>query len=275
MSKTNVKKVPLAREERKYGLASLIAMIVGIVIGAGSFVKNQRIMDVTNSTIAGYLGWILAAFMVVCMTISFVEIASITKHSKETGSLTTWGEKLVGKNFAKYVGFSFMYVYIPIALGWLATNSGNQIFNAIEAGTGRVVDNWMFFGINTIMALFFILFFFGMNILSNKFGKIFQQIAASVLLTSHFIIIGFMIFRGLPNAPEAVNIWDRSGVYNQGLKGIDAHEETMTGNVNLFSLILNTMPSTNNWNNYIHCSRASDCIWFIPIWGIYAFNWRI
>jgi len=43
-------------EDRKYGLASLIAMIVGIVIGAGSFVKNQGIMDTTGSAAAGYIG---------------------------------------------------------------------------------------------------------------------------------------------------------------------------------------------------------------------------
>jgi len=53
---SKVTNAPQGAQERKYGLASMIALIVGVVIGAGSFVKNPGIMRNTGSTAVGMTG---------------------------------------------------------------------------------------------------------------------------------------------------------------------------------------------------------------------------
>jgi len=41
---------------KKYGVTSLMAMIIGVVIGSGIYVKNVEIMEATESALAGILG---------------------------------------------------------------------------------------------------------------------------------------------------------------------------------------------------------------------------
>jgi hypothetical protein len=42
-------------QERKYGLFSLLALIVGVVIGAGIFVKNGSVYAATGSAVGSLI----------------------------------------------------------------------------------------------------------------------------------------------------------------------------------------------------------------------------
>lgn len=104
--------------KKKYGLATAICMVVGIVIGSGVFFKAQTILQATNGDMTlGILAWIIGgAIMLVC-ALCFANMA--TKYEKVNG-LVDYSEAMVGKGYAYAVGWFMTTIYYPSMTGVLA-----------------------------------------------------------------------------------------------------------------------------------------------------------
>ena len=65
--------------KKKYGLATAIAMVIGIVIGSGVFFKAEKILNATGGDLPeGILSWIIGGIIMVVCAYVFATLA--TRH---------------------------------------------------------------------------------------------------------------------------------------------------------------------------------------------------
>lgn len=107
--------------EKKYGLPTAIAMVVGIVIGSGVFFKAQTILQKTKGDLPlGILAWIIGGVIMIACVLAFAIMA--TRYEKVNG-IVDYSEAVVGKGYAYYVGWFMTTIYYPTltsVLAWLS-----------------------------------------------------------------------------------------------------------------------------------------------------------
>lgn len=70
--------------QKKYGLLTAIAMVVGIVIGSGVFFKAEKVLTATGGNLPqGILAWILGGIIMIVCAYVFVTLA--TRYEKVNG----------------------------------------------------------------------------------------------------------------------------------------------------------------------------------------------
>lgn len=106
--------------EKKYGLLTAIAMVVGIVIGSGVFFKAQTVLEKTGGDMPlGILAWIIGGIIMLFSVLAFATMA--TKYEKVNG-VVDYAEATVGDKYGYYVGWFIATIYTPTltsVLAWL------------------------------------------------------------------------------------------------------------------------------------------------------------
>ena len=192
MSTTTTKQL---QEQRKYGLLSMISLIVGVVIGSGIFFKNRSMADATQSAVISLSAWLVVALIVAFMTIAFIEIASSTSKSGEVGSYGTWGDKFIGPKTGKYIELFFTYIYMPTLYLILALVAGEMFFEMIYVSlklefweVSTVALAWMRWAIIFIFGIILILGILWMNTRTSKPGKILQVTGTALKIVPLLLI---------------------------------------------------------------------------------------
>lgn len=97
--------------EKRYGLLTAIAMVVGIVIGSGVFFKAERVLVATGGNLPlGILSWFLGGLVMVICAYNFAIMA--TKHEKVSG-VVDYAEVLVGSKYGYYFAWFMATIYFP------------------------------------------------------------------------------------------------------------------------------------------------------------------
>ena len=111
--------------EKKYGLFTAIAMVVGIVIGSGVFFKAEKILKATGGNLPlGILAWIIGGLiMIVC---SYVFSVMATKYEYVNG-VVDYADVTMGKKYGFYVGWFMATIYYPTLTAVLAWVSARYI----------------------------------------------------------------------------------------------------------------------------------------------------
>ncbi len=106
------------RLNKKYGLYTAIAMVVGIVIGSGVFFKAETVLKATGGNMPlGIAAWgIVGLIMIVC---SYTFATMATKYEKVNG-LVDYAEAAVGNKYGYYVGWFIAVIYNPTITSVLA-----------------------------------------------------------------------------------------------------------------------------------------------------------
>lgn len=172
-----------------YGLLSLIAIIVGTVIGSGIYVKNDQLYQDTGSAIAIIIGWVIAGLLVLAILISFIEIASISKLKKEQGTFTSFARNLFSKNMALFVGAYFIFIYFPYIIAAEAVFAANQLLIPLETSGIIVSASFWSWYLLTFIALAMICFASYIVIRSLKATKIIQSSGTILKLIPLIVII--------------------------------------------------------------------------------------
>lgn len=197
--------------EKKYGLFTAIAMIVGIVIGSGIFFKTQSILISTNGNLyMGTLAWVLGGLVMLSCAYVFSNMAC--KYQKVNG-LLDYSEAIVGKKYAYYVGWFMATVYYPSFAGVVAWAAGkftvefikavNPEFTlavSIENGGALIGPECM-----TISAFYLILFFV-INVMSPKIAGKFQVSTTIIKLIPLLLMSVFGIIYGFRNGVTMENL---------------------------------------------------------------------
>lgn len=107
--------------EKKYGLATAIAMVVGVVIGSGVFFKADDVLKMTNGNlIIALCAWGIGAFAMIFGALVFAEFA---QRIEKSNGIVDYSEMAYGERFGYLVGwFKGVLYYAPLSaiLAWVA-----------------------------------------------------------------------------------------------------------------------------------------------------------
>ncbi|MDP4090871.1 MAG: APC family permease [Bacillota bacterium] len=106
---------------KKYGLITAIAMVVGIVIGSGVFFKAEKVLSATGGNLPlGILAWLIGgAIMMVC---AYAFSIMATRYEYVNG-IVDYAEVAMGKKYGYYIGWFMSTIYYPTltaALAWVS-----------------------------------------------------------------------------------------------------------------------------------------------------------
>ncbi len=210
-------------EKKQYGLLTMVAIIVGTVIGSGIFIKNTQLIDITDSALLSMIGWIIGGLIVASMLIAFIEVSSITKIKNEQGTFSAWSKYLWGEKLSKYIGVYFTLIYFPLILAIETVFGANAL-----TGIFDMKENVMFWATTIVTLIILIVAFLiinysqrtGKGIISS--GTMIKVIPlVSVMLIAVIFLAGGHIEAGDSNVDGINNVFDPNATINSGL-----HDET-------------------------------------------------
>lgn len=104
--------------QKKYGLITAIAMVVGIVIGSGVFFKAEAVLKATGGNMpVGIAAWIIVGIIMIICSNTFAVMAA--KYEKVNG-VVDYAEVTVGERYGYYVGWFMATIYNPMLTSVLA-----------------------------------------------------------------------------------------------------------------------------------------------------------
>ena len=130
---------------KKYGLATAVAMVIGIVIGSGVFFKAEKILNATGGDLPkGILAWLIGgAIMVIC---AYVFSVMATRYERVSG-VVDYAEVTMGKKYSYYVGWFFATVYYPTltsVLAWVSARYLCVLLGLNIVGAEAMTISWFF-----------------------------------------------------------------------------------------------------------------------------------
>ncbi len=173
--------------EKRYGLTTAIAMVVGIVIGSGVFFKAEKVLNVTGGDLPlGILAWIIGGCVMVACAYAFSILA--TRYEKVNGILD-YAEAAVGEKYGYLVGWFLATTYYPTLTSVLAWVSARYF---------SVLMGWDITGgqCMTIAGMFLIMSY-ALNVLSPKLSGKFQVSTTVIKLIPLGIMAIFGTIKGL------------------------------------------------------------------------------
>ena len=104
--------------DKKYGLFTAIAMVIGIVIGSGVFFKAEKVLTATKGNLLlGIIAWIIGGVIMITCAYTFAVMA--TKYEYVNG-VVDYAEAAMGKKYGYYVGWFMAVIYYPTLTAVLA-----------------------------------------------------------------------------------------------------------------------------------------------------------
>ncbi|HCT62872.1 MAG TPA: amino acid permease [Erysipelotrichaceae bacterium] len=198
--------------QRKFGLITTIAMIVGIVIGSGIFFKTDNILAAVNGSVfLGVLAWALGGFGIIFGGLSIAVLARCDEH---VGGLITYCEMTWGKQLGYLAGWFQTILYYPAlvaVISWVGAMYMSLLFDwtnpalffGLSVGS---IPEWVFpFNLTQwILTLIIFVFFFLFNLFQTKAAGKFQNISMFTKLGA-LVLLGFLgLFFGDPAAVNHV-----------------------------------------------------------------------
>ena len=229
--------------EKKYGLVTAIAMVVGIVIGSGVFFQAQTTFTKNNSNMPlGILEWIVGGCTMLSCLLFFSIMA--TKYEKVNG-IVDYAEAAVGRKYGYAIGWFMTFIYYPTltsVLAWLSarftlvfiTSAWPQFPMMVPAEEGGCVIG------PECMALtvFFMCAAYFVNAISPKLAGYFQVTTTVIKLIPLILMAVVGIICGLVSEDGVL-------VENMTTTGVDL-AESATSNP-LFASIVATSFAYEGW----------------------------
>ncbi|WP_392486522.1 APC family permease [Haloimpatiens sp. FM7315] len=182
--------------EKKYGLWTTIAMVIGIVIGSGVFFKADNVLEASGGSVKiALLAWLTGAISMIFGALVFAECSN--RFEKSNG-IVDYAESIISEKFAYLIGWFNAIIYYPAlaaVLAWVAANYTCILLNK----KGDFL--W-------ILAIIYILGIYLINylspILSGKF-----QIFSTVIKLIPLILIAFLgLLKGMTSGVLVNNFYE-------------------------------------------------------------------
>lgn len=111
--------------QKKYGLPTAIALVIGIVVGSGVFFKAEKILAATGGNLPlGILAWAIGGLIMIICAYMFSILAT---HYAHVNGLVDYAEALVGKRYAYFMGWFTTFIYFPAMTSVLAWVSARYL----------------------------------------------------------------------------------------------------------------------------------------------------
>ncbi|PHV71184.1 amino acid permease [Sporanaerobium hydrogeniformans] len=166
-------------KQRKYGLFTAIAMIIGVVIGSGIFFKSDNILIATGGNIGlGVLAFCIAAISIIFGSLTVAELAA---RNDTAGGIISYAESAYNGGVGCAFGWFQMFLYYPTLIAVVSYIVG--VYSCLLFNIEGSLEIHILIGLTTV------LFFFLVNLLSTKIPAYFQNIATIIKLIP-LILIG-------------------------------------------------------------------------------------
>ena len=201
----------MAKIKKQYGLAVGIAMVVGIVIGSGVFVKAGKVLALTGGQLwLSLLAWLVGGIIMITSGYCFAVFA--TKVKRYNG-VVDYVEMSAGKRVAYHLSWLMNTLYYPTVASIVAFLASNYFCALI----GVSIPLWAVF----LIAFGFVTGFAVLNYFSPKIAGHFQVSATVVKLIPIIFVAVVGLFASL--------IKDCAGIGNAF--SVAAHSYTDSSNV--------------------------------------------
>ncbi|OGR16101.1 MAG: amino acid permease [Desulfobacterales bacterium GWB2_56_26] len=153
--------------QRKYGIWTATAMVIGIVIGSGVFFKADDVLKASGGSLStALLAWLIGGSIMVVTALVFAKIAT---RVERVNGLVDYFEEAYGPRAGYLVAWFMTFVYYPTLVAVLAWVSANYTAGLLGLAKGV----WWLAG-------FYLVFFFLLNIFSPVLaGR--WQVSATVI----------------------------------------------------------------------------------------------
>lgn len=170
----------MQKVKKQYGLWTGIAMVVGIVIGSGVFLKAGGVLALSGGNLKiSLLAWLVGGIIMVASGFCFAVFATkITKYNGVVDYVETATNKKLGYGLA----WLMTTFYYPIITSIVALFAGSYFFTMIGANVGLTDPANFLFAFGVVTLLIILNYFSPM--LSAKF-----QISATVIKLIPILII--------------------------------------------------------------------------------------
>ncbi len=174
-----------------------IAIVIGMIIGAGIFLKPSIVFYNAGSPIPGLLAWVLGGLITLASALTIAEIAAAIP---KTGGLYVYLEELYGEIWGFLLGWVQTVISFPAAIAALA------IAFSTNAAFFFPMEVWE----QKLLAVGVLAFVVLMNVLATKYGGFIQTVSTVAKLIPIFILIVFGLLNGeahdfsTPTTAEAV-----------------------------------------------------------------------
>lgn len=194
-----------AENRRSVGFLQGLAIVVGMIIGSGIFLKPSIVLGDAGSPMLALIAWVLGGVVTLCSALSIAEIAS---NIPRAGGLYTYLEELYGEK----VGF--LLGWVQSVISYPASVAAQAIAFATYSAYFIPMTAWQ----QRFLALGVLALLLVLNILSTRCGGVIQVVATMGKLIPVVAILGVGLFSGV--APGASGL---SGeLIGQGGGGIGA-----------------------------------------------------
>ncbi|TCK92787.1 amino acid/polyamine/organocation transporter (APC superfamily) [Natranaerovirga hydrolytica] len=169
--------------DKKYGLWTSIAMVVGVVIGSGVFFKADDVLNLTDGNlILALIAWVLGAMAMIFGALVFAEFA---QHIQKANGVVDYSEEAYGKKFAYLVGwFKGVLYYTPLSaiLAWVSAMYTLILFGVPDSHNTPLT--W-------VLAFVYLLLGYIMNYLSPLLAGKFQ-VATTIIKLIPLLLVGIV-----------------------------------------------------------------------------------
>ena len=174
-----------------YGFITATTMIIGIVIGSGIFFKSDDILSYTGGNVwLGVLVFCIGAWGIIFGSLSLTELSIRTSKN---GGVVGYFEAFISDKIACGFGWFQTFVYFPtliVVLGWVS-----GIYTCSLFGIPNTLE------MQSLLGVLYLLFFYGINLISVKIGGYFQNATTFIKLIPLLVIAIAGFFWGSPH-PE-------------------------------------------------------------------------
>ncbi len=183
--------------QKRYGLPTAIAMVVGIVIGSGVFFKAEKILISTGGNlIIGIFAWIIGGLIMVSCAYSFSLLAA--KYEKSNG-IVDYAEAAFGKTYGYIVGWFMAIIYYPTmtaVLAWLSARYTCVLLNFKDPVTGTEVY---------VIAALYMIIIYAINVLSPVLAGKLQVSTTVIKLIPLCLVVIVGVIMGLTSGQTIEN----------------------------------------------------------------------
>ncbi len=160
-----------------------IAIVVGMIIGSGIFLKPGIIFYDAGSPIMGILAWITGGIITLASALTIAELASVIP---KTGGLYVYLEELYGEVWGFLLGWVQTVISYPASAAALAIAFSTYSTLFIPMSDFQ----------QKLLAIGILLFVTIMNIMATKFGGVIQTLSTVGKLVPIFAIMIFGLING-------------------------------------------------------------------------------
>ncbi len=160
-----------------------IAIVIGMIIGSGIFLKPSIVFQNAGSPVLGLLAWVLGGVITLASALTIAEIAAAIP---KTGGLYVYLEELYGETWGFLLGWVQTVISFPAAAAALAIafSTYTSFFFPLSAMQQK------------LLAVAILAFVVTMNVLATRYGGFIQTVSTVAKLFPIAIIIVLGLLNG-------------------------------------------------------------------------------